>query len=259
MKKVCCINAYIMQNAPSIKQLVGVPSTVVYFESPHPQDVQEGRMEYHSVGSMLRLMNIPCYPVAIAGKAQLKEKLQELPSVVQLKASSQVFLHFSSHGNKQGIELYSGEFVSWDDFTDILSTWPLEFKNKLTLCFSTCEGLGSQLIGKGKWNPQYRYTVAPYRKVEWGESAVAFAVFYYLHVVRGIVIESAISAMNLIALRESDINEGQYDVYACIPGTVQATVTRLKNPTVHAGLAKLFEMITDAKNSYDRGQRGSSH
>lgn len=254
MKKVCCINAYIMQNAPSIKQLVGVHSTVVYFESPHPQDVQEGRMEYHSVGSMLKLMNIPCYPVAIAGKAQLKEKLQELPSVVQLNASSQVFLHFSSHGNKQGIGLYSGEFVSWDDFTDILSTWPQEFKNKLTLCFSTCEGSASLEIGKGKWNPQYRYTVAPYREVGWDESAVAFAVFYYLHLVRGAKIEDAVRFMNAITLSKIDVT-GR--VYICCPGSLQAQFTEIRNFGTNPEVARFLEYVRDSKLGLDMALYGN--
>lgn len=238
-----------MQNALSIEQSVReYPSTVVYFESPHPQDVQEGRMEYHSVGSMLRLMNIPCYPVAIAEKAQLKAKLQELPSVVELKASSQVFLHFSSHGNKQGIGLYSGEFVSWDDFTEILATWPLDFKNKLTLCFSTCEGSGSIEIGKGKWNPQYRYTVAPNRTVEWHESAVAFAVFYYSHIVREKEIREAVNLMNAITSSEKDV-DGR--VYMGCPGSLQATITAIRNPGTPPLVARLREMAQDARNGYD--------
>lgn len=226
-----------------------IQSTVVYFESPSPQDIQEGRIEYHSVGNMLNLMNIPCYRVEISEREQLKKKFQELPSVLQLKSSMRIFLHFSSHGNSKGIGLYSGEFVSWEDLTSYFSLLPQEFKNKITLCFSTCEGSGSIEIGKNKWLPQYAYTIAPNREVEWAESAVAFAVFYYLHIVREFNIKNAVDMMNMIAFNpEKDTG----NVYVYSTGILQAKFTEIRNIGISPSVARMMEYARDSKEAYDK-------
>lgn len=104
------------------------------------------------------------------------------------------FIHWSGHGDSEGVLLSSGEKVSWNVLSlFLLST---EDREKLILCLSSCEGAGASSIGD-KWPiKMYRHLIAPIRDIFWYEAAVAYTNFYYAIRIPKLSIGDAVEWMN---------------------------------------------------------------
>jgi hypothetical protein len=125
------------------------------------------------------------------------------------------YLHFSAHGNDQGLGLTSGEFVSWAELRELLvnfarSTGYLGEKGiaLLSVTFSVCEGATASRMFRGPLPQPCVAVVGPTHSVSWPDSLVAFITFFHQMIVKDKSAQEAVMIMNQAA--------GFTDVFQCI-------------------------------------------
>jgi hypothetical protein len=176
---------------------LSIQETVFIIESPSPRDVLDERAEGDALSSALRLAKIPnhyyrAYDLETF-KAVFMEKIASYPAAVSKvvegektqKTACLPLIHISAHGNKSGLQLTSGEFVSWNDLRVLLVNlaqakgFSRNGISTLQVCFSTCMGASAEeMFACGKPYPCFAI-VGPTQSVEWSDSLTAFITFYH--------------------------------------------------------------------------------
>ena len=116
-------------------------------------------------------------------------------------------VHFSAHGNEQGIGLTSGEFVNWTSLSTTLVSAaneiqlldPTDQMAMWLLSFSTCKGAHArQLLSTGTPSPCCGL-VGPTVNVTWQDGLTAYVVYFHLMLTKQIGMENAVKIMNVAA------------------------------------------------------------
>ena len=77
--------------------------------------------------------------VEVTDKSSLKEQLGKI--LLTLKSTGQIpLIHFETHGNKEGLELKSGDFVLYEDLCQILREINILTQNNLFVIVAACNG-----------------------------------------------------------------------------------------------------------------------
>lgn len=172
---------------------------VFVIESPSSVDLYHRRSEGEILQQAANLNQISCIVKTTinyeAFEAALKIGLKEAMDIFQ---GSIPILHISAHGFAGGIQLSSGEIISWEQLADLLRPLNEALGNSLLLCLSCCEGYSGirmAMTEEDKKHPYYAI-VANGEKPLWSDTAVAYSTFYHL-IAKGHFIRDAVNAMQI--------------------------------------------------------------
>jgi hypothetical protein len=152
-------------------------------ESPSADDLLSDQVEGRVLCNALELALIPhAYSLAV-NRAMFKKALMDplagKPSNPLLRESIPI-LHLSMHGNDDGVQLTSGESVSWDQLRADLAPLLTGMKGHLLICMSSCSGaIGCRMAMNGETHPSFGALVGNTKSVGWGDAAVAYISFYH--------------------------------------------------------------------------------
>lgn len=170
---------------------------VYIVESPSAADLYHRRGEGQIVQQAVQLnliqcihrlaINLDAFSAALA--IGLTEAMSAMPGAVPI-------LHISAHGFSDGIQLSSGEVITWLNLKDMLAPINKSLNNSLIVCMSTCEGYsGSQMAMLSEpENFPFFALVGNGSKPTWPETAVAFSTFYHL-LANNHYVQDAVTAM----------------------------------------------------------------
>lgn len=173
---------------------------VYVVESPSAPDLYHDRTEADFIRKAVLLNGIPCIRrTVINGEAfgaslaiGLREEMEKLPNRIPI-------LHVSAHGSKAGIQLSSGEILTWEALRQHLVPINQALKGTLLVCMSTCEGYsGTQMAMDENPDAEHPYIaiVGNGEAPTWPETAVGFATFYH-QLALGYQLEDAVNAMRV--------------------------------------------------------------
>lgn len=187
------------------------------FESPSIADLEVDRREGYSLGEMLRLSGIKYHIYHVRNIETLSASFKLL--IERTKARQEelgaVTLHFSMHGNEDGVGLTSGQFVTWE----ALAQYLIKFKNELgtinlpnginytpiTLNFSVCHGAFAKKVNDycAENESLYMHVLGSNDPIAWNDSLVSFTVFYHNTLSHNIKAIEAIKRMNFASNQEN--------------------------------------------------------
>jgi len=172
-----------------------VKAFVYIIESPKDDDLLYERTEGKVLTEALKLFGIlSTYSLTCSGR-MFREALTS--RLIQACHANQCFpvLHFSMHGNHQGICLTSNDFISWEELRQLLIPLNTEMQGGLLICFSSCFGAYSCLMEYNNQKESAFGTIVGHRdEVSWSNSAAAYICFYN-RLFQGASIEDCIQAM----------------------------------------------------------------
>jgi hypothetical protein len=127
----------------------------------------------------------------------LQEAMHAMPDAVPI-------LHISAHGFADGIQLCSGEILTWAELRNLLVPINRALSGSLIVCMSTCEGhSGSRMaMVEGESEHPYYAIVGNISQPTWPETAVAFTTLYHL-IANGRYLTDAVVAMRAASGNDS--------------------------------------------------------
>lgn len=179
----------------------GTPCVCV-LESPSPSDLVRECQEGRALQTALHQARIPCRCYLATNKGAFTESLGFIAQQRQ-QDEQKIALHVSCHGNNEGIELTSSEFITWSELgpmlvgfaRDALAYHEPANLSTVILCMSACSGLAAAKMGEHETRP-FMSLVAPQQPVSWSDCLVSFLAFYNLFLIKDSTIGGAVAAMN---------------------------------------------------------------
>ena len=170
---------------------------VYIIESPSPVDLYHRRGEGDLLVQAIRLNRIPCIArlavnleaFVAALRIGLHEAMQATPDAIPI-------LHISAHGFQDGIQLCSGDIVTWTQLREVLVPINKALSGSLMVCMSTCEGYAGSRMAMVHDEPDHPYfaIIGNCGQPTWPETAVAFTTLYHL-IANGRYLTDAVIAM----------------------------------------------------------------
>jgi hypothetical protein len=173
------------------------PFFVHLVESPSAVDLYVGRGEGELLRRAIELNQIPCtVRLAVNAEAFRHAVHHGVLEAMQNNPESLPILHISAHGFSEGIQLTSGEILTWRELRELLVPVNQALGNCLLVCMSTCEGYAGSRMAMYPESEDHPYfaIIGNGLKPTWPETAVAFATFYHL-LAKGQNIPDAVAAM----------------------------------------------------------------
>ena len=113
------------------------------------------------------------------------------------KTGGKPILHFSAHGNQDGIQLTNGKFVTWEVLRNLIVPINRALNGVLLVSLSSCESFSAcRMAMTENEDVPFFALVANTGKPKWNDSAVAFVTFYH-HIFKGNLIPVAVNAMKV--------------------------------------------------------------
>jgi len=179
---------------------------VYIVESPSAPDLYHGRSEGALVANALGLDDIPCVTrTAINREAFVAALRIGLPEAMKQLPRRYPILHVSAHGAAQGIQLSSGDIITWDDLRQMFMPINESLGGALLLCMSACKGYNAcQMAMQPQENVTQPYfaMVGSYGQPTWSDTAVSYLAFYHL-LAKGRTIPEGVEAMNAASGHDS--------------------------------------------------------
>ena len=150
-------------------------------ESPSSADLLDGRTEGRMLIESLNLAQIPNAYSLVTDRETLVTALE-----VRLREAARYhnkipIMHFSMHGNAEGIQLTDGTFVAWGELRDLLSPLMQATQGTLLICMSSCAGnAGARMAMTAERQPNFWALVGNTGEATWSDAAIAFSSFYHL-------------------------------------------------------------------------------
>lgn len=171
---------------------------IVYIvESPSAPDIYHGRSEGALVARAIDLDGIPSVTRTVINKEALAAALNiGLPEVMKQFLERFPILHLSAHGSSHGIQLSSGEELSWYELRQQFTPINKNLDGFLLLYMSACKGYSAcQMAMQTDDNPHpYFAMVGNFGTPTWADTAVAYSAFYHL-LSKGHSVPSAVEGM----------------------------------------------------------------
>ncbi len=202
------------------------PTSKIYIiESPAKEDLAKGRTEGAALCEILKLADIPHAYFTVTDIDSFKTVFADVAAQINGSKDehADVALHFSMHGNKDGLGLMSGQFLNWLQFAKLVVDFVSEvgtFKHPTSgkrfcpvkLHFSVCYGFNAKALKELSSVDLYWSLVGPTEPVNWSDSLIAFATLYHNSVHKPIAYDKAVEKMNLAAglqnIFQLDLAEG---------------------------------------------------
>lgn len=168
-------------------------------ESPSPGDLLNGRAEGRLLTEALSLAGIISVYNLAANYASFLEALSSRLGETMNEINGIPILHFSTHGNADGIELTDHTFITWAELRDLLVPINTVLNGGLVLCMSSCSGynacrMAMQADAESPFFGMVGHTGTP----PWSDAAVAFVTFYH-RFFKGSPVPDAVKAMAIAA------------------------------------------------------------
>lgn len=165
-------------------------------ESPADRDLLDGRMEGKALCEALALAGIPYY-YSLATSPQMFDasfttRLQD--AVAHFKKLP--IIHLSLHGDTNGVQLTSGDVLTWENLRRIIDpiTGAL---GELLVCMSSCSGAsGCRMAMHTDPNKPFWALVGNAHDVAWADAAVAYITFYH-QFFKGLPLDHCVERMKL--------------------------------------------------------------
>jgi hypothetical protein len=170
---------------------------VYVVESPSDFDLLDGRTEGAALCEVLRLASVPFAYSLATTRAALDEALTNRLYGEIERYSRWPIIHFSAHGNQEGIGLTDGHDVSWADLHFLMRDLKNGMNGGLLTCLSACYGIAAAKMDlrTDKDSPLFA-TVGHSGSPSWSTSAVAFMAFYH-QLFLGAELEGCVQAMQV--------------------------------------------------------------
>jgi hypothetical protein len=106
-------------------------------------------------------------------------------------------LHLSAHGSSSGLQLSSGQVISWIELRSMLTPINQGLSGALLLCMSACAGYSAcqMAMQEGDAPHPYFVMVGNCGTPTWSDTAVAYLTFYHL-LAKGRTIPESVAAMS---------------------------------------------------------------
>lgn len=167
---------------------------VCIIESPTEDEIRDRIEEGVLIEQGLHLAGIPSLRRRVTTETEFKDALVEtLDESLQNRHLFPV-LHLSAHGNRYGIGLTDGTFVSWASLERDLAIINHYLEGELHLCISSCEGYISATHAIKSDKRFWKVLVGNCGEPTWTDTAIAFASFYHL-LAKGKTVEEAVAGM----------------------------------------------------------------
>ena len=164
---------------------------IAIIESPKASDVAAGFVEGDALSAALKVMKVQHKYYPVANVAEMDRCMTQIAIDANITPGHtayfpMLFVHYSMHGNTDGIELTNGDFIPWQQLGDKLMNFahasgrifPEVSAGILTVCFSTCDGLYGGRMAVGRPQSPYYGIVGAKHKSNWRDSLTAFIAFY---------------------------------------------------------------------------------
>lgn len=194
-----------------------IDMTKVYIiESPSMMDIIDKNKEGDALGKTLDLAKIENMSFEVSDIETLRIAYRRISEDVELYKSNWggIHLHFSMHGNNDGVALTDKTFLDWQTFYYLLKEFndaigyiqlPSGLKISPTyLAFSVCHGFEAKTIREFGEESPYTGLIGPTRPVAWSDSLLAFSIFYHNTILKKSGVLIAIENMNNV-LGERDL------------------------------------------------------
>jgi hypothetical protein len=170
---------------------------VYIVESPGWADIASGRTEGRVLTETLRIDGIEAEYNLVKTHVELEQALgAQFTDAQKHRPMTMIFLHWSSHGNADGVGLTDGTFLDWKGLSDLLVQVN---RGYLGLCMSSCYGYEAYLTNtRGDSMAPFFALVGNKGELDWSDGAIGYAVFYH-RFSKGSTFKQAIEAMNLAA------------------------------------------------------------
>jgi hypothetical protein len=176
-----------------------VKGFVYIIESPSAHDLLDGRTEGRTLGEALTLAAIPHWYSLAIDKATLTQALGPRLLEACRALGKLPILHLSVHGNQNGVQLSSGEFISWHDLRNLLLPLNQAMQGGLLICMSSCFGAsGCRMAMYSDSEPSFWALVGNTGNTPWADAAVGYVTFYHLFF-KGTGVEQCVPAMRVAA------------------------------------------------------------
>lgn len=148
-------------------------------ESPHADDLFEGRTEGQMLREALKLAGVPCrYRPATTLETFRRALSTDLGDAVE-EGLGLPLLHISAHGNPDGLALTDGSFLVWEDLRALLLPINESTLGQLGLYMSSCHGYHACQMALGAdSSAPFQWVIGPEAEARWGDAAISFATFY---------------------------------------------------------------------------------
>lgn len=176
--------------------IVGLSVCIV--ESPNSGDLYLGRHEGAALRDALRLVGLPAECRLVVNRSALREALTSgLVEMMRTYPNRIPAIHLSAHGDRNGIQLTSGETISWSELGDLLRPFNAYIAHGLILCVSACDGFAYAFEKIAKGGAPYEHLVSCAGKPTWAETLIGFLTFYLRWTRGGIGIREVVDAMKV--------------------------------------------------------------
>src|SRR6185436_6264506 len=183
---------------------------IFIIESPSKDDIVSGKREGVALSEMLTLARIQNSCFTVEDKDTLTKILGQIADEFRSRKMewAAIYLHFSLHGNKEGVGLTNNEFIDWKEFHKTIkhfneaigylqvSKFP-KFA-PINLHFSACEGFSATTIKDLGEESPYISLVGPTCAVDWADSLMAFSVYYHAIIHKKTGMRRGVEIMNLV-------------------------------------------------------------
>lgn len=206
---------------PKLPDFTLPPFFVYVIESNKVEEILERLSEGLALTSVLKFAGVPVkYHTSVAiddfaiqiGRAfTYAQQINRFP-----------IIHLSAHGGLRGIQLTTGQVVTWRDLASMLEPLHHLSNSNYLLCLSACEGLASVQVALSDPNKPLFGIVGTSKVVDWSDNVVGFAAFYHL-LQKGKSIREAVEGMK---------SASGHDTYTFVYGaTVVETFKEFLNKT----------------------------
>jgi hypothetical protein len=104
-------------------------------------------------------------------------------------------LHFSMHGDTEGLQLTNGDLLSWADLRKTLDPITNAMNGGLLVCLSSCQGAaGCRMAMHHDSDKPFWQLVGNVQEVVWADAAVAYITFYHSFF-KGVPFEECVARM----------------------------------------------------------------
>jgi hypothetical protein len=189
-----------------IKDLV----KIYIIESTAPKDFLDNREEGFALSEILQLAEIKNKYWSVVNRECFEEALDRalIDFLPIEKDFAHILLHFSMHGNKDGVGFTNGEFLKWEEFSKIINDFnnklgyiklPKFTGSKVQISMSSCQGFNAAKIQEFYEDPLYTTLIGPVEAVNWSDSLMAFAALYHNTLHKESTLKDSIIRMNTAA------------------------------------------------------------
>jgi hypothetical protein len=169
------------------------PFFVYIIESNRVQEIMGRFLEGIALQNVLKFSDVPVKYHTSIGKQDFPVQVRRAADYA-IEMNAFPILHISAHGNLRGIQLTTGELVTWEELAEMLGPLHHYSGSNYLLCLSACEGLSSIQVALANPDIPLFGVVGTSRVVDWSDNVIGYATFYHL-LRKGKTIRQAIEGM----------------------------------------------------------------